>query len=247
MSETVDYNDSIIMDTLKDAVQKRLGEESWNALIEGIGTPDIHNEASCGCATMRELMRRFDVMADQAVTKGILTQVRHGLKRSQFAWAKEKFNEIGSIDGFIKFCLNEETKRFRELRDTGESFYGQQVNDEVLDFILSQPGMLAPVRKGSELHITAFPASMAEYLKETDERKRRYHACHCPFAKESILSESREVSKTLCYCSLGHAKIMWEAIFDMDLDGDVVESVLGGGLLCKYVVYLPREIMERFA
>jgi hypothetical protein len=25
-------------------------------------------------------------------------------------------------------------------------------------------------------------------------------------------SENEEVSKTLCYCSLGHAKIAWEAI-----------------------------------
>jgi hypothetical protein len=45
---------------------------------------------------------------------------------------------------------------------------------------------------------------------------------------------------------LGHAKIMWEAIFDRELDGDVVQSALNGDLLCKYVVYLPKEIMDQY-
>jgi len=39
---------------------------------------------------------------------------------------------------------------------------------------------------------------------------------------------------------------MWEAIFDMELDGDVVESVLNGNLLCKYVVYLAKGIMDKY-
>lgn len=39
---------------------------------------------------------------------------------------------------------------------------------------------------------------------------------------------------------------MWETIFDMELDGDVVESALNGNLLCKYVVYLPKEIMDKY-
>jgi hypothetical protein len=234
------------MDTLKSEVDEKHGGEAWNILTEGIGTPDIHNEAKCGCHTMREFMKRFDTMTDKTLAKDILTHVRHGLKRSQFTWAKEKFAQYNNIDDFIKVCLDEEIKSFTKLRDTGESFYGQVIDDEVLEFVLSQSGMLSSVRKGSELHITAFPSNMVEYLKETDERKKRYHACHCPFAKESILQENEEVSKTLCYCSLGHAKIMWEAIFDMDLDGDVVESVLNGDLLCKYVIYLPKEIIDKF-
>lgn len=246
MSETVDYSDSIIMDTLKGEICGKLGKEGWDALTTGIGTPDVHNEAKCGCRTMREFMKRFDDMTDKAMAKDILTRVRHGLKRSQFAWAREKFVRYNNIDRYIQACLDGAIETFTKLRDTGESFYGQVVDDQVLAFVLSQSGMLAPVRKGSELHVTAFPSNMVEYLSETDERKKRYQACHCPFARESILRENEEVSRTLCFCSLGHAKIMWEAVFDMDLDGDVVQSVLGGDLLCRYVVYLPGEIMEKY-
>jgi hypothetical protein len=246
MSETVVYNDSIIMDTFKGEVCEKLGVKAWDSFTEGIGTPNIHNEEKCGCSTMREFMKRFEDYVDISMAKDILTHVRHGLKPSQFGFAKEKFIKYNNIDDFIQACNEEEIKNFTNLRDTGEEFHGQAINDEVLEFLLNQPGMLTALRKGSELHITAFPSNMAEYLKETDETKKRYHACHCPFAKESILSENKEVSKTLCYCSLGFVKNMWEAIFDRELDGDVVKSALAGDLLCKYVIYLPKEIMDKY-
>jgi hypothetical protein len=87
---------------------------------------------------------------------------------------------------------------------------------------------------------------MQSYIVESDERKKRYHACHCPFARESILAENGTVSKTLCYCSLGHAKVMWEVILCTGLDGDVVKSALAGDLMCKYVIYLPDDLIERY-
>jgi len=37
---------------------------------------------------------------------------------------------------------------------------------------------------------------------------------------------------------------MWEAILNVELDGEVVESVLGGDLMCKYVIHLPDEILK---
>lgn len=246
MSETIEYNDSVIMDIFKREVGARLGEEGWEHLTEGIGTPDIRNEAQSGCHTMREFMKRFDEMTDERMAKAILTHVRHGLKPSDFSWAKESFAEYNNIDDFIRACRDEEVVKFTRLRDTGETFYGQVINDEVLEFVLHQPGMLAAERRGAQLHITAFPSSMIDYLQATDEREKRYLACHCPFAKESILLEKEEVSKTLCFCSLGHAKIMWEAIFDRELDGDVVESALNGDQLCRYVIYLPQELMDQY-
>ena len=72
----------------------------------------------------------------------------------------------------------------------------------MLEFIRQNPSMLAPVRKGNKLYCMAFPCNMNEYLKTADNRMKRYHACHCPFAKESILSDS-VVSPVLCHCSLG--------------------------------------------
>jgi hypothetical protein len=246
MSETIEYNDIIIMETMKKEVCEKLGEEVWDLLTQDIGVPDIHKEAMSGCQTMIEFMKRFDAVTDTASAKDILTHVRHGMKRSQFDWAREKFALYNNIDKFIYEDRKEQIQLFKELNETGKTFYGQIIDKAVLDFVINEPGMLSAERKGLELHITAFPYNMSDYIKESDMQRKRYYACHCPFARESLLLENAKVSKTLCYCSLGHAKIMWEAIFDRELDAELAESVLAGDMMCKYIIYLPEEIIKRY-
>jgi len=76
--------------------------------------------------------------------------------------------------------------------------------------------------------------------------KKRYLACHCPFARASILQDEGEVSSTLCYCSMGHTKIFWEVALATPLEGEMVQSVLGGDLVCECVLYLPDEVMRQY-
>ena len=100
------------------------------------------------------------------------------------------------------------------------NFYGQEISDEVLAFIKENLKMLAPVRERSKLYCMAFPCNMKEYLNAANEKMKRYHACHCPFAKESILSED-VVSPALCNCSLGHVMNFTEAFMGRELEGKV--------------------------
>ncbi len=237
-----EYRDEIIMDTLKKEVIDKLGVDAWNSLIKDIGIPDIENEHKCECKTMRAFMKRFDEMIDHETAKSILTNVRHGLKVEMFSSAKEKYAKYDNIDEFIKADLEENIQIYKHCLDTGEDFYGQQISQEGFDFLIDNPNILAAVREGSDLYITAVPAELENYIHETDLRKKRYYACHCPFARTSILSE-KEVSETLCLCSLGHAKVMWDAIFERELEGEVVESVLKGDMQCRYVIHLPKECL----
>ena len=124
-----------------------------------------------------------------------------------------------------------------------KDFYGQEISDEVLAFVKENPEMLAPVRRGNKLYCMAFPCNMKAYLNATDEKMKRYHACHCPFAKESILSEN-VVSSALCNCSLGHVINFTEAFMDRELEGKVVRSVLNGDLTCEYEIEIPDDIMQ---
>lgn len=86
---------------------------------------------------------------------------------------------------------------------------------------------------------------MQKYLEATDIRMKRYHACHCPFAKESILSEA-VVSSTLCNCSLGHVMNFTEAFLGRKLEGKVLCSVLNGDLTCEYEISIPDDIMQEY-
>ena len=86
---------------------------------------------------------------------------------------------------------------------------------------------------------------MSEYLKAVDDTMRRYHACHCPFAKESILSGT-PVSSTLCNCSLGHVMNFIEAFLECSLQGKVIRSVLNGDLTCEYEIVIPNDIIAKY-
>ena len=239
------YSESFGINTFKRAICNALGDEFWNELVDGISLPDIANEHKCQCRNMRIFMKRFEERADAEVVKRILYKVRHGLHPSQSAWAREKFLETGDLDQFLQACHDNEMSHFIQLNQEHKDFYGDEITDEVLEFIKNHPAMLAPIRKGNKLFCMAFPANMQKYLDATDDKMKRYHACHCPFAKESILSES-VVSPTLCYCSLGHVMNFTEAFLGRSLEGRVIRSVLNGDLCCEYEITLPEDVMELY-
>lgn len=244
MPDLIDYSNTAIMDVLRGEVCAALGEAAWSQLTCGIGVPDIDLEAARGCGATRRLIARLEAMAEADTVKRILTRVRHALGPAQFVAAVRKFEACGrDIDAFIRAEDAEQRAWLTELRDTGKDFYGQPITPAVYDFTITQPGMVSPVREGNRLRITGYLFTIAAYLKETDARLRRYHVCHCPFAKASILRPGEEVSPTLCHCSLGHAKVMWDTILGVDLEGEVETSVLRGDDLCRYILYLPDEVL----
>lgn len=239
------YDESFGINTFKRKICAELGVEFWNRLAEGITLPDMETEGECNCQNMYTFMRRLEQMAEADTVQKILYNVRHGIHPSQSAWARDEFLEIGNLDEFLKKHLKDEWNHFIMLNREKKDFYGQEITDDVLEFIRQNPSMLAPVRKGNKLHCMAFPCNMNEYLKAEDSRIRRYHACHCPFAKESILTNS-VVSETLCNCSLGHVMNFTEAFLGRPLGGTVVKSVLKGDLTCEYEITIPEDIMEQY-
>lgn len=239
----INYDEQFGIETFKRRICSELGESFWLKLADGLALPDMETEADCKCRNMYSFISRLETMADEKTVRRILYRVRHGLHPSQSAWAREEFLKIGDLDMFLQKHLERETKRFVELNREHRDFYGQEITDEVLEFIQKNPSMLAPVRHGNKLHCMAFPYNMKEYLNAADDTMRRYHACHCPFAKESILSDM-PVSSTLCYCSLGHVMNFTEAFLDRELEGRVVRSVLNGDLTCEYEIMIPEEIMK---
>ena len=239
------YNEKFGINTFKREICSELGETFWDELVKNIELPDIDSECKCQCHNMYLFMNRLEEMTDKETLKKIFYKVRHGLHPSQSEWAHKEFIEAGNLDDFLSKHLNDEWNHFVELNREQKDFYGQEISDEVLVFIKEHPEMLAPVRRGNKLYCMAFPCNMKAYLSAADEKMKRYHACHCPFAKESILSE-HVVSSTLCNCSLGHIMNFTEAFMGRELEGKVVRSVLNGDLTCEYEIEIPDDIMQGY-
>ncbi|MCI8632300.1 MAG: hypothetical protein HFE64_02300 [Lachnospiraceae bacterium] len=239
------YDKKFGISTFKREICTELGNAFGDEFVKNIELPDIDSEYKCQCHHMYLFMKRLEEMTDEKTLKKILCKVRHGLHPSQCKWAHKELMEVGNLDDFLNKHSNDELNHFIELNREKKDFYGQEISDEVLTFIKENPEMLAPVRRGNKLYCKAFPYNMKEYLKATDEKMKRYHACHCPLAKESILSEN-VVSSTLCNCSLGHMMNFVEAFMDRELEGKVVCSVLNGDLTCEYEIEIPNDIMQKY-
>lgn len=243
MSDVITWDDSIIIPRLKQEICGQLGQNAWETLTSGIDIPDLDNEKNCGCKNMCVLIERLEEIADKETVKQILIRVRHGMTREQAGDDREKFIECGSdLDVYLERGETEKREMFIRHNAEGTTYWFDPITDKALDFILNTDAALSAVRKGSELHITMLPYDMKNYFEETDARMKKYHYCHCPFARTSILSDEGSVSKTICNCSLGLAKTVWENTLGMKLDGYVLHSVLGGDDFCTHVLYLPDEL-----
>jgi hypothetical protein len=83
-----------------------------------------------------------------------------------------------------------------------------------------------------------------ECLKEKDPKMRRYYYCHCPLARESILS-GRQMSRNLCYCSAGYEKRPFDVAFGGSLKAEVKKSVLWGDDSCRFTLEIPDKWLSK--
>lgn len=243
----VNFDGAGFVASLKQEIIRRFGEDMWVDLTEGMGNLVSASPKRCGSQTTKDLILRLENSAGRDKAKEILLAVHDGQKRSDFDWAVRKFDRCGrKIDRFIEECQEENKYRLFELYNTGEDYFGQTITYEVLTFILEHPEMLFAVRRGSKIYHTVFPKNLEQYIRESDSERRRYHACRCPYARDSILSGGTPVPKVFCNYCLGRVKLMWETIFERDLEGRVFESALEGDDLCRYIISLPEDIVEKY-
>jgi hypothetical protein len=129
--------------------------------------------------------------------------------------------------------------QLEHIKDEGGLFFSQEITDEVIEFVRSDPEISQGVRQGNTLYVTKIPYMAKEYLAETDPDRKRYYYCHCPWARESLRQSEGPVSARFCQCSAGFHKKPWEVIFGRRLEVDVLESVLKGDLRCRFAIHLP--------
>lgn len=246
MSKIAPYENCDVIGTLKKEAAKYMGEERFEAFKLNVTIPCEQMETEQRNRVMRDFVHAMENECGSELTKKIFAGVCHGLKPSDLPWAREYFLLYNDIDVFCDEMIKENAYIFKNACETGEWVHGQEIDKEVLEFLSQHPELLYGKREGNSIIATAIPFNTRAYLSEQDPVKKRYHACHCHFARETILMEGKPTSKTLCYCSLGHTRVFWESALDTPLEGEVEESVLGGGMLCRFRIHLPDHIMQKY-
>lgn len=231
-----------VMNVLHERLGEHVGEEKRDEILPKKGLPPLGIPDTEKMGFTREVMEKMEKVLDPTDCKKILADVAHGLPRDFRKGEREKFVKAGGIDEYLKQKREDAIAELEKHRDDGSLFYNQYITDDVVEFVKSRSDVLSGERRGNTIYHTKIPYMVQEYLEETDKKKKRYYACHCAWARESILDDDVDVSANFCHCSGGFTKMPWEAALDQPLEYEMVKSVLKGDDECSFIIHLPKDV-----
>ena len=236
------FDGSEVMNVLHERLGEHVGEENRDKILPKAKLPPLGMPDTDKMKVTREVLERMEKVLNPSDCKKILADVAHGLPRDFRKGEREKYLKAGSIDEYLKQKRDAAIAELEKHRDEGTLFYNQYISDEVVEFVKSRPDVLSGERRGNTIYHTKIPYMVQEFLEAKDERMKRYYACHCAWARESILDDDVHVSSDFCHCSGGFTKMPWEAALDQPLEYEMVKSVLKGDEECSFVIHLPEDV-----
>ena len=236
------FDGAEVADVLHEKLGDAVGENKRNEIFEGIDLPPLGTPSSEKPKFTKAIMDRMETMVDPETCQKVLSDVAHGLPKDYWKAERDKYLEAGNIDDYLAAKRKAAIENLEKHRDEGSLFYNQEITDEVVEWVKSRPDVLSGERRGNVIYHTKIPFLTKKYLEETDEKMKRYYACHCAWARETILSGDIEVSPTFCYCSGGFTKMPWEVALDQPLKVEMVKSALKGDDECAFKIYLPEGV-----
>jgi hypothetical protein len=234
-----------VMDVLYERLCENVDNEKRDKILPKDKLPPLGLPSSEKVDVTREVMENMEKFLDTETCKKTLASVAHGLPRDYRKGEREKFLNSEGIDDYLRKKRESVMENLQKIRDEGTLFFNQEITDEVLEFLRSRPDVLIGERREDIIYHTKIPYMAKEYLEENDEQMKRYYACHCAWARESIKTGDKGDLSKFCYCSAGFTKMPWEAALDQPLEVEMVKSALKGDLECVFIVHLPKDVVAK--
>lgn len=219
------------------------GEDAAQAILGDYTIPPLGTPLKEMPARTHEIMQRIEAHLSPDKCAKVLSGNNHGVPREMILKEKEHYERSTSLDSFLKEMHDRKVAQLQEHCDANLVWFEQIITQDVVDFVRSNQEILSAVRVNDKLYVTKIPFDIVHFLSETDPQKRRYHACHCPFVKESLLEGKTNVSGNWCYCSAGYEKFPFEVILDTELEIELLESPLLGHDRCRFAIKLPPKVL----
>jgi len=225
-----------VYDSIAARLESIAGKAVRDEVFQGIAMPPLGSPPEAYPATTRLLMERLEQHLPPEQAHQVLAGNHHGIPVESFLKHKEWFEELQSIDGFLKKVHDEAVAELERYLQEGRIWYEQEMTPEVVEYVRSNQEILSAVRKGDRLYLTKIPYAGKEYLLEQDPVMKRYYACHCPLARQAILMNDVDVPPDWCYCSGGFQKLMFDVVFEEETEVELLESALAGDMRCRFAI-----------
>lgn len=234
-----------VMETLRANLGKIAGESKRDEVFGELGLLSAAASNREKPPFTEKLMNTFKAELSPAQCKSALMSNLHDIPPEWFASKKKKFYELKSIDRFLEYLHEEHVKMLDNCRKQGTAWYAQVVNDEVFDYLKERPAYYRAPGKDAIIHDRS-PFNTRKFLETTDPVMKRYHFCHCPWVREAIKDGSAAIDTSFCNCSAGFGKLVWDAVFEQPVEIFTIESVLAGNDVCRFVIKIPDDILDKY-
>ena len=222
-----------------ERVASELGTDVRDRVFAGIDLPALGTPPLEWVRTIAVALPRLEAEADPAAVKHVLDDGIREFREDAYADFKRQLEESDSIDAFLEGRRLRHLDMLKRHRDEGTLYYDQKITDDLIDFVERHPEIGGGVHEGDTIIEIKIPHRGAEYLATDDERVKRYHACHCPLAKESIPRDDLPVPPSICEICPSFNRKPWEVAYGRRLESEILESALRGGLWCKFAIRPP--------
>jgi hypothetical protein len=231
------------LEKLSETLKETLGESRRDEIFEEINLPPLGTDPRDKPKVAKRIMERLEATLDEKLLKEIMSSGLDVGPKEAYLPMREKFLKSKSIDDFLRRKHKEAVEMLEKHSREKSMFYAQEIDEEVVEYVRSNPEVMGGVREGDIIYETKIPYMTKKYLHEKDEKMKRYYACHCGWAREGIRS-GLKISPNFCYCSAGYHKRPWDNIFDQPVKAEVIETVLKGDPVCRFAIHIPKQFMK---
>ena len=187
---------------------------------------------------IEDLMNRLTNNLSEDEVKTVLTGNNHEISENSQMAEKIAYENALSLKDYLKDRHNRKVQELETCFKENRVWFEQVITEDVIEYVKGNQEILSAVLKDDTLLITKIPYDTSNYLNAENDTLKKYYGCHCPFAREAIISKSNNIDEKFCYCSAGFAKFPFEVILGQKLPIKVKESILGGSDICRFEIDL---------
>jgi len=227
-----------VVESIEQRLKETVGEGPAKELLQTIEPPPLGADIAEYPDFTYDFVTKLESNLSFEICHDVLAGNNHKIPAEAFFAEKALYEESSSLDDYLKAYNQRQIAILQKHADDGTVWFEQKITQKVVDFVSQNQEIMSAVHDGDWLYATKIPYDPDRWLKSKDPLEKRYLACHCPFVREAIRTNSHSFSGLWCSCSAGFAKYPYEVILDRPLKVETLESVLKGDSICRFRIYI---------
>lgn len=227
-----------------DQIKQHLHPDVASDIFTNLHEPPFGSDIERYPPYTREVMEKLLNAMDRTQVRKSLAHNNHQIPKEAFQIEKEIFNRSDLLDDYLIGLNQRGIDTLQKHADTNVIWFEQEINQDVVDYVKRNPEIMSATRVGNKLYTAKIPYDTINFLKTNDPILKRYYACHCPFVRTELKHGPTKVDKEWCYCSAGFTKVLYEVLFEEELEIKLLESMLTGSTMCRFAITIPESIMK---